>query len=74
MFLLAQTPPDYNFLTKRSNIHNLEELKQAIDALLKNIDLNIKSKDFEHLLFNKNCSKKILQFGTFIENITNDNA
>jgi len=67
MFLLAQTPPDYHFLNQRSNVQNLDELKQAVDKLLKTIDINTKSRDFEHLLFNKHHSKKILMFGEFLE-------
>jgi len=67
MFLLAQTPPDYNFLGLRSNVHNLKELKESIAKLLKTIDINVKSRDFEHLLFNKQNSKKILLFGEFLD-------
>ena len=34
MFLLSQTKPDYDFLSKRCGINNLDELKQAFDNLL----------------------------------------
>jgi hypothetical protein len=70
MFLLAQGGPDYDFLSKRCGIHSLQELKQATDELLKTVDLNRKQKDFEHLLFNKANSEKILRFGDFIETFT----
>lgn len=69
MFLLALTNPDYQFLAQRSGIHNLEELKQAISNLLQTTDLRKKSKDFEHLLFNKENSRKILRFEDFISNL-----
>jgi predicted nucleotidyltransferase component of viral defense system len=67
MFLLPQSKPDYDFLSKRCGIHNLQEFKQATSELLKTIDLNKKQKDFEHLLFNKTSSEKILRFGEFVE-------
>ncbi|MDR1975228.1 MAG: nucleotidyl transferase AbiEii/AbiGii toxin family protein [Bacteroidales bacterium] len=69
MFLLPQTQPDYDFLAKRSNIHSLEELKQAVAKLLQSVDLNQKKRDFEHLLFNRANSEKILRFGSFVEGI-----
>ncbi|MCE5179633.1 MAG: nucleotidyl transferase AbiEii/AbiGii toxin family protein [Porphyromonadaceae bacterium] len=70
MFLLALSKPDYDFLTKRCGIHNLQELKQATHELLKTIDLKKKQKDFEHLLFNKADSGRILRFGEFIDSLT----
>lgn len=38
--------------------------------LLKTVDLKKKQKDFEHLLFNKANSEKILRFGEFIDSLT----
>jgi predicted nucleotidyltransferase component of viral defense system len=70
MFLLAQAKPDYDFLYKRSGVHNLYELRQAISELLKRVDLKKKQKDFEHLLFNKANSGKILRFVEFIDSLT----
>jgi len=67
MFLMAQTEPDYEFFKKRHGIRNTTELKTAVDALLSNIDLNIKKKDFEHLLFTSHNANKILLFPQFIE-------
>ena len=69
MFLLPQSTPDYDFLSKRCGIHNLQEFKQATSKLLKTVDLNKKQKDFEHLLFNKTSSEKILRFGEFVESL-----
>lgn len=69
MFLLPQSKPDYDFLSKRCGIHNLQEFKQATSELLKTIDLNKKQKDFEHLLFNKTSSEKILRFGEFMDSL-----
>ncbi len=69
MFLLAQSKPDYDFLSKRCGVHNLYELKQVTTELLKTIDLKKKQKDFEHLLFNKSNSEKILLFGEFVNSL-----
>ena len=69
MFLLPQSTPDYDFLSKRCGIHNLQEFKQATSKLLKTVDLNKKQKDFEHLLFNKTSGEKILRFGEFVESL-----
>ena len=70
MFLLSQAKPDYDFLSKRCGVHNLQEFKQATDKLLRTVDLKKKQKDFEHLLFNKANSEKILRFGEFIDSLT----
>jgi len=67
MFLLPQTKPDYEFLEKRCGINNLDELQNKIENLLKITDLNVKKRDFEHLLFNKASSEKILKFNEFVK-------
>ena len=67
IFLLSQTKPDYHFLGRQKDIHNLDELKFATEKILKTVDLNKKMKDFEHLLFNKSNAARILQVGEFID-------
>ena len=69
MFLLSQTQPDYDFLGKRCEIHNLQELQEKTAELLKVTDLNVKKRDFEHLLFNKASSEKVLQFSEFVKSL-----
>jgi len=69
MFLLSQTSPAYSFLAPRYGIQNLSELNAAISELLPQVDLKHKSKDFEHLLFSKNNSQRILDFGEFINQL-----
>ena len=49
MFLLGQSNPDYTFLSKKSGINNLLELKQSVDKMLNAIDLKIKMKDFQRI-------------------------
>jgi len=66
MFLLAQTPPDYLFLTSRCGVSNITELKIAVSEILSRVDLSKKARDFEHLLFNRQNSKRILAFGEFM--------
>ena len=69
IFLLSRTNPDYTFLSKKCGINNQNELKHAVEKLLKTIDLKLKMKDFEHLLFYKEKSSKILRFGKFISSL-----
>lgn len=69
MFLLAQTQPDYEFLKARCGIGSPDELKDAVREMLSTVDLNVKKRDFEHLLFNSQHSDKILRFGEFINSL-----
>lgn len=69
MFLLGQTMPNFDFLKQRCDVGSLDELKQAIYNLLLKIDLNIKKKDFEHMLFSRQNSDKILRFKEFVESM-----
>lgn len=69
MFLLAQAPPDYSFLAARCGIRNLPELKAAVQTSLQSVDLRQKRRDFEHLLFHRDNSQRILHFGEFIQSL-----
>ena len=69
MFLLSQTQPDYAFLAEKQGIHNLEDLKKATGRILKSVDLEAKKKDFDHLLFNKKNSERILRVNEFINDL-----
>ena len=69
MFLLGQTKPDYAFLSKRTGISELSLFKSATEKVLKTVDLNKKSRDFEHLLFDKSKSRMILRVGEFIKEL-----
>ncbi|MDR0954176.1 MAG: nucleotidyl transferase AbiEii/AbiGii toxin family protein [Rikenellaceae bacterium] len=69
MFLLGLTEPDYGYLGEKWNIHNKEELRAALIAVTDKTDLSTKSKDFEHLLFNKNNKAKIVRFREFVESL-----
>ncbi|MGN1214214.1 MAG: nucleotidyl transferase AbiEii/AbiGii toxin family protein, partial [Bacteroidaceae bacterium] len=69
MFLMQQTKPSYSFLRERMGIATAEQLKNALNAKLNTTDLNVKKRDFEHLLFNVNSAEKILLFPTMIEQL-----
>jgi len=69
LFLLGLTQPDYNFLSAKMGINNQDELKLSTEKTLKMIDLNHKRRDFEHLLFNRKNSNRILHFGEFIKEL-----
>ena len=69
MFLLSRTKPDYQFLGSRFDIHNLAELKTAVEKSLQTVDLRRKQKDFEHLLFHRDNSRRILHFAEFIRSL-----
>ncbi len=69
MFLLGQTEPDYTYLKAKRGIANKEDLKVALVETTERTDLNKKYRDFEHLLFNKSDSEKILLFNEFIKDL-----
>ena len=66
MFLLALSKPNYEFLLKKCDIGNLQDLKNSVEIMLNTVDLKKKTKDFEHLLFSITNSKRILHFKEFI--------
>jgi len=67
MFLLPRTIPDYLFLTSKHSISGPDDLKNAVDRILKNVNLKVKSRDFEHLLFNRDNSLRILRVPEFFK-------
>ena len=69
MFLLSQVLPDFTFLAIRSGISDIETLKKAAKDVISSIDMNRKMRDFEHLLFNKSNSTRILRAADFFEEL-----
>ena len=69
MFLLGQITPDYHFLSVKSGVSDLEGLKKRTAEALTTVDLKAKTRDFEHLLFNKTNSRRILQMGEFVNSL-----
>lgn len=66
MFLMSQTKPDYDFLKKKVGIENGGQLKDSLLKKLEDVDLDVKKRDFQHLLFNDRGAEKILFFRDFI--------
>ncbi|MDF1561005.1 MAG: nucleotidyl transferase AbiEii/AbiGii toxin family protein [Bacteroidales bacterium] len=71
MFLLGQTTPDYTFLSSKHSISGPDELKEAMEKVVKSVDLRKKSRDFEHLLFNRDNNLRILRASEFFMAILN---
>ncbi len=67
IFLLGQTEPDYGYLAAKWGIHDKAELREALLRIASETDLPTKSKDFEHLLFNRAGVRKVLMFREFVE-------
>jgi len=57
------------YLSQKQHIHNLAGLKTRLIETAEKVDLPNKSKDFEHLLFNKENKDRILKFNEFIINL-----
>lgn len=51
IFLWQRTQPDYAFLNERSGIANKIQLVEIMRKVVNETDLNMKRRDFEHLLF-----------------------
>lgn len=68
IFLLSKTKPNMEFLQKRVGINTIDQLRLAVDDKLKEINLNQKKRDFQHLLFNESNADRILSFRTLIDN------
>lgn len=66
MFLMQQTGPSYEFLSQRTGINDAGQLKKAIGDKMSAIDLNVKKRDFEHLLLNPRSAERILRFAEFV--------
>lgn len=67
LFLWQRVEPDYDFLHDRCGISNREELMAALRQMVAQTDLQLKKRDFEHLLFEPRKSEMIVQFLQIIE-------
>lgn len=59
---MQRVEPDYDFLNNRCGISNREELMTALQQMVAVTDLQLKKRDFEHLLFEPRKSEMIIQF------------
>lgn len=62
LFLQQLGEPDYTFLKHRVGVPNKAKLYAKIAEVLKSTNLEHKSKDFEHLLFNKQHTERVKNF------------
>ncbi|MBA7521538.1 hypothetical protein ES705_13645 [subsurface metagenome] len=69
MFLMNQTEPDFSFLTDKCGIVDMSGLKKAFGEILKKVDLTHKTRDFEHLVFEKENARRILLFEDFVSDL-----
>jgi len=69
IFLMQQSEPDYQYLSEKCNLKNKNELKAALFGIAEKTNLKLKMQDFEHLLFNKEKSQKVLLFKDFVESL-----
>lgn len=60
IFLWQRTQPDYAFLNKRCGITNKAQLVEKLKEVVKETNLNMKKRDFEHLLFEPSKAEIIL--------------
>lgn len=69
IFLLSKTKPNMEFLQKRVGINTIDQLRLAVDDKLKEIDLNQKKRDFQHLLFNESNADRIFSFNNCLSSL-----
>lgn len=64
-FLLARTEPDSGYLGEKLGIFDIDQLKNLVWRTVETIDLKKKVRDFEHLLLDKESSRRILRVKEF---------
>ena len=69
-FLLQRTEPDYPFLSAvHPEVTDLKSLKAALTAKAKSVDLELKRRDVEHLLFHRERAELVTRFPAFVETL-----
>ena len=70
IFLLQRTMPDYAFLSaSHPEIHDKVSLKAALLSKAASVDLEMKRRDVEHLLFRHERADMVLSFPAFVESM-----
>ena len=70
IFLLQRTEPDYPFLsTVHPEVTDLKSLKEALKAKARSVDLELKRRDVEHMLFHHERAELVTRFPAFIETL-----
>ncbi len=69
IFLFSQTQPNYQYLDKKLNIKNMEELKSLFLDQTKDVDFDELARDVKPFLINYKDSKKITMFREYIKSL-----
>ena len=70
IFLLQRTEPDYPFLSAvHPEVTDLKSLKAALTAKAKSVDLELKRRDVEHMLFHRERAELVTRFPAFVESL-----
>ncbi|MBR6588812.1 MAG: nucleotidyl transferase AbiEii/AbiGii toxin family protein [Kiritimatiellae bacterium] len=70
IFLLQRTEPDYPFLSAvHPEVTDLKSLKAALTAKAKSVDLELKRRDVEHLLFHRERAELVTRFPAFVDSL-----
>ncbi|MDD4358557.1 MAG: nucleotidyl transferase AbiEii/AbiGii toxin family protein [Candidatus Pacebacteria bacterium] len=67
VFLMPQTKPNYEYLEKKLNIKNADELKEALLSKTSDLNFDELSRDIEPFMINVNDSKKVKLFREYIK-------
>jgi len=65
--LMGKTAPNWDYLSEKLEISSGEEMKKRIIESCETVDFNIKSQDFEKLVFNQSEAKKVRLFPEYIK-------
>ena len=70
IFLLQRTEPDYSFFAaSHPEITDLKSLKAALKAKVQSVNLELKRRDVEHLLFRHERAELVTRFPDFINGL-----
>ena len=69
VFLLAKTMPNFDYLSDKLNIKNIEELINKLLIRCKELNFKQLAKDVEPFLFNSKDSKKVLFFCDYVKSM-----
>ena len=72
-FLLQRTRPDYAFLSRRHpGVRDAASLKASLAEKTAGVDLALKRRDVEHLLFHREKAAIVERFGDFVATLPNE--
>jgi len=70
IFLLQRTEPDYPFLSVvHPEVTDLKSLKMALKAKVQSVNLELKRRDVEHLLFHRERAELVTRFPAFVDSL-----